>query len=100
MASPTATRQDVSSNYDFHANNSGPYGGPNSYLGMGGVGDMMLESQEIDMSALGGDMMPWLEYLPQDVLNFFDNGNTVSMSTASGDINNNLDMGNMGRSNG
>ncbi|KAI9814167.1 MAG: hypothetical protein M1827_003333 [Pycnora praestabilis] len=35
---------------------------------------LMIESQEVDMTALalGGEMMPWLEYLPQDVLNFFD----------------------------
>ncbi|KAI9737597.1 MAG: hypothetical protein M1818_005601 [Claussenomyces sp. TS43310] len=32
------------------------------------AGDMMIESQEIDMSALGGQMVPWLEFLPQDVL--------------------------------
>jgi hypothetical protein len=44
-------------------------------VGLGGVGDMMMESQEIDMSTMGNDMMPWLEYLPQDVLNFFDNAN-------------------------
>ena len=60
---------------------------------------MMMESQEIDMSTLGGDMMPWLEYLPQDILNFFDNGNNTGMSTA-GPLNNNVDMGNMGTSGG
>jgi hypothetical protein len=47
---------------------------------------MMIESQEIDMTGAsvggassgagglgfpGGDMIPWLEYLPQDVLNYF-----------------------------
>lgn len=36
--------------------------------------DMMIESQDIDMTAFGGDMAPWLEYLPQDVLSFFDGG--------------------------
>ena len=42
---------------------------------------MMLESQEIDMTTIGGDMMPWLEYLPQDVLNFFDgNGNSIALA--------------------
>lgn len=63
---------------------------------------MMMESQEIDMSTLGGDMMPWLEYLPQDVLNFFDNngngngnggGNGVGMT---GNGNGGMDLG-MGR---
>ena len=40
--------------------------------------DMMIESQDIDMLGSqggfafpGGDMIPWLEYLPQDVLNYF-----------------------------
>lgn len=44
--------------------------------------DMLIESQDIDMGAAGangvnalsfpgGDMIPWLEYLPQDVLNYF-----------------------------
>lgn len=35
-------------------------------------GDMMIESQDIDMSALGDDMMPWLEYLPHEMLNYYD----------------------------
>lgn len=47
---------------------------PNSFMGLGGVGDMMMESQDIDMSTMGGEMMPWLEYLPQDVLSYFDGG--------------------------
>ena len=44
-------------------------------------GDMLIESQDIDMTGAngamsglsfpGGDMIPWLEYLPQDVLNYF-----------------------------
>ena len=37
-------------------------------------GNMTIESQDIDMSALGNDMMPWLEYLPQTLLNGFDVG--------------------------
>lgn len=40
---------------------------------------MFIESQDVDMSGQpllnftfpGGDMIPWLEYLPQDVLNYF-----------------------------
>lgn len=53
---------------------------------------MMMESQEIDMSTLGGDMMPWLEYLPQDVLNYFDNnGNGNGNGNGGG-----MDLG-MGR---
>ena len=41
--------------------------------------DMMIESQDVDMSGSSqggftlpsGEMIPWLEYLPQDVLNYF-----------------------------
>jgi len=36
-------------------------------------GEMMIQSQDIDMSALvGGDMMPWLEYLPYDMFGMYD----------------------------
>lgn len=42
--------------------------------GLGGMGDMMIESQEIDMSALGNDFSPWLEYLPHDVMGWGDGG--------------------------
>ncbi|KKK20121.1 hypothetical protein ARAM_007044 [Aspergillus rambellii] len=45
------------------------------------MGDMLIESQDIDMSSLqeqdqlpfafNGEILPWLEYLPQDVLSFF-----------------------------
>jgi hypothetical protein len=101
MTSPNNPRTDPStSNFDFAQTQPNIFpGGPNGYVGLGGVGDMMMESQEIDMSTLGGDMMPWLEYLPQDILNFFDNGNNTGMSTA-GPLNNNVDMGNMGTSGG
>jgi hypothetical protein len=76
ITSPSNSRQDPTSTFDFTQNGTHLFsGGLNGYMVMGGVGDMMMESQEIDMSALDGDMMPWLEYLPQDVLNFFDNGN-------------------------
>ena len=37
-------------------------------------GDMTIESQDIDMSALGNEMMPLFEYLPQDFLNNLDVG--------------------------
>lgn len=50
-----------------------------------GFTDMLIESQDVDMSGQtggglmnldgfsfpGSDMIPWLEYLPQDVLNYF-----------------------------
>lgn len=68
--------------------------GSHNYMGLGGVGDMMMESQDIDMSTIGGDMMPWLEYLPQDVLNFFDNGNTPSMP-GTGSLNGGVDLNSM-----
>jgi hypothetical protein len=100
MTSPSSTRADPSTtgSFDFTQNNSSMFSGPNSYLGMGGVGDMIMDSQEIDMSTLGGDMMPW--YLPQDVLNFFDSGgNGVAMPTG-GNLNTNVEMGNMGSNNG
>ncbi|KAL1998634.1 hypothetical protein VTN02DRAFT_5862 [Thermoascus thermophilus] len=45
------------------------------------VGGMMIESQDIDMNTLqnqdafpfsfNGELLPWLEYLPQDVLSYF-----------------------------
>ncbi|OAP64116.1 hypothetical protein AYL99_00088 [Fonsecaea erecta] len=46
--------------------------------------DMLIQSQDIDMSAgqqfnfdfPGSDMIPWLEYLPQDVLNYFTESQT------------------------
>jgi hypothetical protein len=38
-------------------------------------GDMVIDTQDIDMSILGADMMPWdLEYLPHDML-YFGDGN-------------------------
>jgi hypothetical protein len=50
---------------------------------------MMIESQDIDMTIPqggftfpSGDMIPWLEYLPQDILNYFgdppDDGSMMS----------------------
>jgi hypothetical protein len=43
-------------------------------------GNMMIESQDIDMSLLGGDDMMWLQYLPSDVMssNFGPGGSTSS----------------------
>lgn len=80
ISSPN-TRHDAPAGTYGYPNSSNAFPGPNSYLGLGGMGDMMMESQDIDMSTMGGDMMPWLEYLPQDVLHFFDgNGNNPSIS--------------------
>lgn len=45
-----------------------------------GTGGMMIESHDVDMNTLqqqesfpfsNGEILPWLEYLPQDVLSFF-----------------------------
>lgn len=94
MISPN-TRQDTGS-YELSQSING-FSGSNF---IGNVGDMMMESQEIDMSSMRGEMMPWLEYLPQDVLNFFDNGNGSSAQfglSASGGLDGNVDM-NMGNS--
>jgi len=34
---------------------------------------MVIDTQDVDMSLLGADMMPWdLEYLPHDMLYFGD----------------------------
>jgi hypothetical protein len=36
-------------------------------------GDMVIDTQDVDMSVLGADMMPWdLEYLPHEMLYFGD----------------------------
>jgi hypothetical protein len=54
------------------------------------VGDVFIESQDVDMAALqqqdqfpfnfNGEILPWLEYLPQDVLSYFgDNPNYSSL---------------------
>jgi hypothetical protein len=66
------SRQEPSLPYDFMGSNMTSSPG---YLGLGGASDMMMESQDIDMSTMSNDMVPWLEFLPQDVLNFFDSGN-------------------------
>lgn len=54
------------------------------------AGGMMIESHDVDMNSLqqqesfpfsSGEILPWLEYLPQDVLSFFgENQNFALMS--------------------
>ena len=98
MTSPGDTRTDAGA-FDFGQHGSSMFPGPGSYLGMGGVGDMIMDSQEIDMSTLGGELLPW--YLPQDVLNFFDNGgNGVTAMSVGGNLTANVEMANMGANNG
>lgn len=46
-------------------------------------GDMMIESQDIDMSALGLDMMPWFETM-QDFSGFFNTGAQPSPADPNG----------------
>ncbi|KAL2075843.1 hypothetical protein VTL71DRAFT_786 [Oculimacula yallundae] len=69
MTSPNNRQDNGPVSYDFSQS------GNNGFAGgfIGNVGDMMMESQEIDMTSIGGE---WLEYLPQDMLNFFDGGTT------------------------
>ncbi|TKA80532.1 hypothetical protein B0A49_01023 [Cryomyces minteri] len=43
-------------------------------------GDMMIESQDVDMSLFGSDMMPWLEYLPPDTFGYFDAGGNGNLA--------------------
>lgn len=86
ITSPPTTRHDTSNTFDFAQNNANVL--PGGYVGLGGgIGEMMMQSQEIDMSTLGGDMMPWLEYLPQNMLDLFDNGST------GGSMGSNTEMG-------
>lgn len=58
------------------------------------AGDMFIESQDIDMGslhhqnnlpfALNGEIVPWLEYLPQDVLNYFGDGQDYLIPSTDG----------------
>lgn len=52
---------------------------------------LFIESQDIDMGGSnvnfnfgGGDVIPWLEYLPQDVLNYFGEGQNESDGMLNG----------------
>jgi hypothetical protein len=87
------SRQEVNLPHDLMGSNmmSSP-----GYMGLGGVSDMMMmESQDIDMSTISNN---WLEYLPQDVLNFFDNGNGTP-GTGHISLHENTDLSNMPSSN-
>ncbi|KAJ5578644.1 uncharacterized protein N7459_007608 [Penicillium hispanicum] len=64
--------------------------GSELHHGMNSHGGMMIESHDVDMNTLqqqesfpfsNGEILPWLEYLPQDVLSFFgENQNFPLMS--------------------
>lgn len=47
--------------------------------------DMVIDSQDVDMSVLGADMMPWdLEYLPHDVLYLGDSAFNLDLPDDTG----------------
>jgi hypothetical protein len=49
-------------------------------------GDMVIDTQDVDMSLLGADMMPWdLEYLPHEMLYFGDGAFASGGFGAAGD---------------
>ena len=45
--------------------------------------DMIIESQDIDASALGMDPLLWLDFVPQNVLDHFDSQNDTSTETST-----------------
>ncbi|KAH7406735.1 pathway-specific nitrogen regulator [Phaeosphaeria sp. MPI-PUGE-AT-0046c] len=68
-------QQQTQPNHNDLASSYGTYPAPSDNT----FGDMVIDTQDIDMSLLGADMMPWdLEYLPHDMLYFgetnFGNG--------------------------
>lgn len=71
-----------------HRNDFSPTFGTYSTPADNTFGDMVIDTQDVDMSLLGADMMPWdLEYLPHDILYFNDNsfgGNGLNDSGGSG----------------
>lgn len=78
---PTSLTQTYSHDYAQPPPNSQHMYNPSGFPGQS-YGDMLIESQDVDMTVAGangvnalafpgGDMIPWLEYLPQDVLNYF-----------------------------
>lgn len=66
---------------DLHANSAHMGSRPSEmHPSMNHASGMMIESHDVDMNTLqqqesfpfsNGDILPWLEYLPQDVLSFF-----------------------------
>jgi hypothetical protein len=74
LQNPTSFARSTSIPHNPHAQNDfsptyGTYPTPSDNT----FGDMVIDTQDIDMSLLGADMMPWdLEYLPHDMLYFGD----------------------------
>lgn len=61
---------------------------PSDSLYTGIVGDMTMESQDIDMNPFpfGEDMFPWLEYIPQESWKAFDNALGETGAGPAGDV--------------
>ncbi|KKA19821.1 C6 transcription factor [Rasamsonia emersonii CBS 393.64] len=75
-----------------NTSNNTVLGGPGGMTSQ--VGDMMIESQDIDVNTLqqnqdtfpfsfSNDFIPWLEYLPQDVLSFFEEQHQEGCTTTT-----------------
>ncbi|XPS98695.1 hypothetical protein M3J09_007891 [Ascochyta lentis] len=59
--------------HQVHASEFSPTLGMYTTPSDNAFGDMVIDTQDVDMSVLGADMMPWdLEYLPHDMLYFGD----------------------------
>ena len=80
---------------DHHGNNSHMNsGGHDLQLSMNPHGGgMMIESHDVDMNTLqhqdsfpfsNGEILPWLEYLPQDVLSFFGENHNFPLFSPDG----------------
>ena len=86
---PPSTAINMPHSYDFtqphaqqHVPNQDDFRQPFMPNNQPHFSDMFIESQDVDMTGQGsnfafpgGDMIPWLEYLPQDVLNYFGDAN-------------------------
>lgn len=80
MPPPTSTGTPTDGGYTSGVSNgSGAFGNwnygslwnPNN-AGMNPFGDMMIESQDVDTSMLGLDMMPWFDSYPHEYSGLFD----------------------------
>jgi hypothetical protein len=81
---PPSSAQEYSSGNAPHHFSTFPSSGDGSTLGNEATfNDMMIESQDIDMSAFGDEMMPWLEYLPHDVFGYFESSGDYAGDSVS-----------------
>jgi len=66
-------------------NNALPFPFYTGQVEMQNFGDMLIESQDVDMSMLGLDMMPWFDSYPtHDVIGMFDTGEVGNGSARAG----------------